>query len=58
MSEIKTKPCAECKGTGRLVYSNTGVENWCMYCDGAGVVRVYPSSPGEGVTQCGYRQNY
>lgn len=34
----KTTPCKECNGTGRLVYSNTGIENDCMYCNGFGVV--------------------
>lgn len=30
------KPCPECGGTGKLVYSNTGIENDCMYCNGFG----------------------
>jgi DnaJ-class molecular chaperone len=38
MSKPKTKPCLECKGTGKLVYSNTGFENDCMYCNGFGKV--------------------
>lgn len=31
------KPCGPCKGTGQLLYSNTGITNDCMYCNGFGV---------------------
>lgn len=39
------KPCPECQGTGKLVYSNTGFENDCMYCNGFGVVDATSKQP-------------
>jgi hypothetical protein len=38
MKKYKSVSCQECKGTGKLVYSNTGIENDCMYCNGFGKV--------------------
>lgn len=43
------QPCPECQGTGKLVYSNTGIENDCLYCNGFGVVqaKLPPKQPRE-----------
>lgn len=38
--DSKPMPCSSCNGTGKLVYSNTGIENDCMDCNGSGIVTV------------------
>lgn len=39
MTDPTPKQCPECQGTGKLVYSNTGIENACLYCNGSGVAQ-------------------
>lgn len=51
MGKFKKVTCLPCKGTGKLLYPNTGIENDCYHCNGFGVTmeQVSNSSPtGEG----------
>jgi len=36
--KVKKVRCEPCKGTGKLVYSNTGITNDCYHCNGFGVI--------------------